>query len=141
LVNSYWLPTVEARMMLTKGNAPGALGRLQALSSPLELGWAIQTETTCLDPVYTRGEAYPYLTAGQGRAAAGEFQRILDHAGIVVNCPTGALAHLGLARACALYGDTAKARTKYQDFLSLWKDADSDIPILKQAKAEYEKIR
>ena len=112
--------------------------------------------------MYLRGEAY--LAAGQGNAAAAEFQKILDHSGIVWNCWTGALAHLGLARAYALEaGNTqvgtgaspvqagqrpaadpaalAKARTAYQDFLTLWKDADPDIPILKQAKAEYAKLQ
>jgi tetratricopeptide (TPR) repeat protein len=88
-----------------------------------------------LYPVYVRGEAY--LAAGQGRKAAAEFQKILDHRGIVVTDPIGALAHLQLGRAFALSGDTIKAKGAYQDFLTLWKDADSDIPILKQAKAEY----
>jgi len=76
-----------------------------------------------------------------GSAAAAEFQKFLDHRGIVLNFPLGALAHLGLARAYALSGDTAKARTAYQDFLALWKDADPDIPMLKQAKAEYAKLQ
>ena len=86
-----------------------------------------------------RGEAY--LAAGESGTAVAEFQKILDHSGIVWNCSTGALAHLGLARAYRLQGDTAKARTAYQDFLTLWKDADPDIPILKQAKTEYAKIQ
>ena len=86
-----------------------------------------------------RGEAY--LAAHEGSEAAGEFQKILDHRGIVVNEPIGALAHLGLARAYALQGDTAKAQAAYQDFLTLWKDADPDIPILKEAKAEYAKLQ
>jgi len=77
----------------------------------------------------------------QGKEAVTEFQKFLDHRGIVMNFPLGALAHLGLARACVLSGDTAKARTKYQDFFALWKDADPDIPILKQAKAEYAKLQ
>jgi eukaryotic-like serine/threonine-protein kinase len=88
---------------------------------------------------YLRGQAY--LLAHDGTAAAAEFQKLLDHPGIVANFPTGALARLGLARACVLQGDTAKARIAYQDFLSLWEDADPDIPILKQAKAEYAKLR
>ena len=86
-----------------------------------------------------RGEAY--LAARQGTEAAAEFQKILDHRGIVVSDPVGALAHLQLARAFALSGDTAKAKSAYQDFLTLWKDADSDIPVLKQAKAEFAKLR
>jgi eukaryotic-like serine/threonine-protein kinase len=89
-------------------------------------------------PVYVRGEAY--WAAHQGNDAAKEFQKILDHRGVVVNEPIGVLAHLGLARAYAMQGDTAKARAAYQDFLTLWKDADPDIPILKQAKAEYAKL-
>jgi eukaryotic-like serine/threonine-protein kinase len=78
---------------------------------------------------------------GQGSAAATEFQKIVDHSGIVQNDPVGAFAHLGLARADALSGDTQKARTAYQDFFALWKDADPDVPILKQAKAEYAKLQ
>jgi len=103
---------------------------------------------SCLYSVYVRGEAY--LTAGQGSIAASEFQKILDHSGIVWNCWTGALAHLGLARANALQAKTSHgadaeaARTRalaaYKDFLTLWKDADPDIPIYKQAKAEYAKL-
>jgi hypothetical protein len=91
-----------------------------------------------LYPVYLRGEAY--LAAGSGSQAAAEFQKILSHRGIVLNEPIGALAHLGLGRAYALSGDQAKARAAYQDFLSLWKDGDSDIPIFKQAKAEFSKL-
>jgi predicted Zn-dependent protease len=86
-----------------------------------------------------RGEAY--LTAHQGSEAGVEFQKILDHRGIVVNEPIGALAYLGLARAYALQGDTAKARAAYKDFLTIWKDADPDIPVFKQAKAEYAKLK
>ena len=89
-------------------------------------------------PVYVRGEAY--LAAHRGKEAVTEFQKILDHRGIVLNEPIGALAHLQLGRAYAMQGDTAKARSAYQDFLTLWKDADPDIPILKQAKAEYAKL-
>jgi eukaryotic-like serine/threonine-protein kinase len=86
-----------------------------------------------------RGEAY--LAARQGREAAAEFQKILDHRGIVLNSAIGALAHVGLARAYLFQGDTAQAKAAYDDFLALWKDADSDIPILKQAKAEYAKLK
>ena len=143
LVNGYWLPTVEARMKLAENSPAEALDRLQTVRAPLELGHVLNEPNdaggTCPYPVYTRGEAY--LAAGQGSAAAGEFHKILDHRGIVVNCPIGALARLGLARAYALSGDTAKARTEYQDFLALWKDADPGIPILRQAKAEYAKIQ
>jgi predicted Zn-dependent protease len=90
-------------------------------------------------PAYLRGEAY--LLARQGKEAAAEFQKIIDHRGIVLNFPLGALARLGLARSYALQGDSAKARTAYLEFLNFWKDADPDIPILKEAKAEYAKIQ
>jgi len=92
-----------------------------------------------LYPAYVRGQTY--LRLHQGSEAAAEFQKFLDHRGIVGNCPFGALAHLGLARAYASQDDTAKARAAYRGFLTLWKDADPDIPILKQAKAEYAKLR
>jgi eukaryotic-like serine/threonine-protein kinase len=104
--------------------------------------------SSCLFPIYVRGEAY--LAAGQGSAAAAEFQKILDHDGIVWNCWTGALAHLGVARANALQAKTSeganadaarvRALAAYKDFLTLWKDADPDIPILTQAKAEYARL-
>jgi Tfp pilus assembly protein PilF len=92
-----------------------------------------------LYPVYVRGQAY--LAGHQGSAAANEFQKILDHSCVVLMEPIGALAHLGLARAYALSGDAAKAKSAYKDFFTLWKDADSDIPILKEAKAEYAKLQ
>jgi hypothetical protein len=92
-----------------------------------------------LYPVFVRGEAY--LAAHQGSEAAAEFQKIINHRGIVLNSPIGALAHLQIARAYAMQGDTAKAKAAYQDFLTLWKDADPDIPILTQAKAEYAKLQ
>jgi tetratricopeptide (TPR) repeat protein len=88
---------------------------------------------------YNRGEAY--LAAGQGTAAAAAFQQILDHRGLVGNCLPGALARLQLGRAYTMQGDTSKARAAYKDFLTLWQDADPDIPTLKQAKAEYAKLQ
>ncbi len=94
--------------------------------------------TGSLFPVYVRGEAY--LMLHDGDAAAAEFRKFFDHRGLVANFPWGALAHLGLARAYAMQGDTARARATYQDFLTLWKDADPDVPILKQAKAEYARL-
>ena len=116
---------------------------------PFELGQiAFVNNISCLYPTYIRGEAY--LAAGQGSAAAAEFQKILDHSGIVWNCWTGALAHLGVARANAMVAKSAQgadahaARTRvlsaYQDFLTLWKDADPDMPVLKQAKARVREI-
>jgi eukaryotic-like serine/threonine-protein kinase len=102
--------------------------------SPYELGFEDSLYST-----YLRGLAY--LLLRQGKEAAAEFQRILENRGVVQNNPQGALAHLGLARAYAMQGDTAKAKTAYQDFLTLWKDADPDIPILKQAQTEYAKLQ
>jgi tetratricopeptide (TPR) repeat protein len=140
IVQFNYLPTLRAKLAVNRGNASEAIQDLKA-ASPYELG---QTRYSTLDwnamyPVYVRGEAY--LAAHEGSKAAAEFQKILDHRGVVVNEPIGALAHLQLGRAYALQGDTAKARTKYQDFLTLWKDADPDIPILKEAKAEYAKLK
>jgi tetratricopeptide (TPR) repeat protein len=138
-VQSLWLPAIQAQVALNKKNPAAALNTLQA-ASPIELGQILFVNNiSCLYHVYVRGEAY--LAAGQGSAAAAEFQKILDHSGIVWNCWTGALAHLGLARACVLQGDTAKAKAAYQDFLTLWKDADPDIPVLIAAKAEYAKLK
>ena len=97
------------------------------------------TPISAMYPVFIRGQAY--LEARQGVQAAAQFQRIIDHKGIVGNFPIGALAHLYLGRAYALTGDKAKARSAYQDFLALWKDADAGIPILKEAKAEYAKLQ
>lgn len=106
---------------------------------PYELGVpGNETFWTNLYPVYVRGEAF--LAAGQGTQAAAEFRKILDWPGVVVNEPIGALAHLQLGRAYAMQGDTAKAKAACGDFLTLWKGADTDIPILKQAKAEYAKF-
>jgi predicted Zn-dependent protease len=135
LVQSVILPTVLAEIELVRKNPEGSIEVLHA-ASPYELGGALNH---CIYPAYVRGEAY--LAAKQGTAAASEFQKILDHRSMVAECETGALAHLGLARSYALQGDTAKARAAYQDFLTLWKDADPDIPILKQAKAEYAKLQ
>jgi len=134
LVQFNYLPTLRAELALSRRNAPEALETLRPVT-PYELG---QTTFT-MYPVYVRGEAY--LAAHQGSEAAAEFQKILDHRGIVLNEPIGALAHLQIGRAYAMAGDTAKARAAYQDFLTLWKDADPGIPILKQAKTEYAKLQ
>jgi len=144
-----WLPTIHAQLALAGKNPSRALSVLEAASA-FELGLVpFSNNTSCLHPVYARGEAY--LAAGQGSAAAAEFQKILDHSGVVDNCWTGALAHLGLARANGLQARTShgadadaarvRALAAYKDFLTLWKDADPDIPILKQAKAEYAKLQ
>jgi serine/threonine protein kinase/tetratricopeptide (TPR) repeat protein len=139
LIQSYWLPTVQAQIALSSKDPAGAIERLRAATS-MELGLPFSNSfNSCLYPVYLGGQAY--LAAGQGNPAAAEFQKILDHRGLVWNCATGALARLGLGRAYVMSGDSAKARAAYQDFFALWKDADPDIPILKEAKAEYAKLR
>jgi len=148
-MQALWLPAVRGQLALDRHNATDALHDL-TVNSPLEFGEVSFTPNlSCLYPTYIRGEAY--LAAGQGAAAAAEFQKILDHSGIVWNCWTGALAHLGVARANALQARTSqgadadaarvRALAAYKDFLTLWKDADSDIPILQQAKAEYAKLQ
>jgi eukaryotic-like serine/threonine-protein kinase len=148
-MQSLWLPAIQAQLALDRKNSAAALNTLKA-ATPIELGnIPFVTNTSCLYHVYIRGEAY--LAAEQGSAAATEFQKILDHNGIVWNCWTGALAHLGVARANALQARTSqgvdadaarvRALAAYKDFLTLWKDADPDVPILKQAKAEYVKLQ
>ena len=140
VVRFNYRPTLRAKLALLRSNPQQALDTLEA-AAPYELGLPSYSYYNWpnLYPVYVRGEAY--LAAHQGNEAASEFQKILDHRGIVLNEPIGALAHLQLGRAYALQGDTAKSRVAYQDFLTLWKDADPDIPLLKQAKAEYTKLR
>jgi serine/threonine protein kinase/Tfp pilus assembly protein PilF len=134
----YWAPTLKAAMELNGGSAAQALVFLEA-AAPCELGEPPPMTQGTLYPVYLRGEAY--LQEHKGSEAAAEFQKMLNHRGILGNFFTGALAHIGLARAYAMTGDTAKSRSAYQDFFSLWKDADPDIPILKEAKAEYAKLQ
>jgi len=138
MLKVYWLPTFKAAMELNTGNSTQAVMFLEA-AAPYELGMPPQLQLGTMYPVYIRGQAQ--LVAHNGAAAAIEFQKFLDHRGVALNFPLGALAHLGLARAYALQGDTAKARAAYQDFLTLWKDADPDIPILIAAKAEYAKLK
>jgi predicted Zn-dependent protease len=139
VVQSVWLPTIRAQIETGHKNAARSIELLQAAAAD-ELGMlSVSATNSCLYPVFVRAEAY--LSAQQGAAAAVEFQKILDHRGLLWNCATGALAHLGLARAYALQGDTAKARAAYQDFLTLWKDADPDIPILIAAKSEYARMK
>ena len=140
IVQFNYLPTLRARIAIRQGRASEALETLRA-ATPIELGNSTYSpySWTGLYPVFVRGEAY--LAAHQGSEAVVEFQKILDHRGIVLNSPIGALAHLQLGRAYAMQGDTAKAKAAYRDFLTLWKDADPDVPILKQAKAEYAKLQ
>jgi Flp pilus assembly protein TadD len=130
-----YLPTLRAQIAIDHHDPSKAIDVLQA-STPYELG--SPGTFNALYPIYVRGEAY--LSLHQGSQAAAEFQKILDHRGIVWNEPISALAHLQIGRAYALSGDTTKTKAAYKDFLTLWKDADPDIPILKQAKAEFAKL-
>jgi eukaryotic-like serine/threonine-protein kinase len=132
----YWLPTIRGAIELGGRNAAQSLELLQAVA-PYELGSPPPLGN--LYPAYLRGQAY--LAMRQGKEAVAEFQKLLDHRGLVGNFPLGALAHLQLARAYAMASDPTKAKAAYQDFLALWKDADPDIPILKEAKAEYAKLQ
>jgi predicted Zn-dependent protease len=138
IMQGYWLPSIRAAIELNAKNAAKATEILKT-AAPYELAQCEPFQLGMLYPGYLRGQAY--LQAHQGKEAAAEFQRMIDHRGIVLNFPLGALAHVGLGRAYALQGDTAKARAAYQEFLTLWKDADPDIPILQQAKAEYAKLK
>lgn len=134
-----YLPTVRAKLAINRSSFQQAIDVLET-AAPYELGLPAYGfyNWPNLYPVYVRGEAY--LAARQGREAATEFQKILSHRGIVLNEPIGALAHLQLGRAYVMSSDIPKARTAYEDFLTLWKDADPDIPVLKQARTEYAKL-
>jgi serine/threonine protein kinase/Tfp pilus assembly protein PilF len=133
LINGIYVPEIRAIVEINRNHPSRAIESLRTVS-PYEL-----SPIDALYSAYLRGVAYMLLR--QGNEAAVEFQKILDHRSVVGNAAQGALAHLGLARAYALQGDTAKARAAYQDFLTLWKDADPDVPILKEAKAEYAKLQ
>ena len=139
VVKIIFLPAITAQLALT-GHDPSKAIEALKIAAPFELGQPGDSSITpSLYPVYVRGEAY--LAARQGSDAAAEFPKILDHPGVVVNEPIGALAHLGLARAYVLQGEKVKAREAYRDFLLLWKDADPDIPILLAAKSEYAEVQ
>jgi len=129
VIQTYWLPSIRAAVALERKDPNGAIEALKGAPT-IEVG---------ARPPYLRGEAY--LMLHDGNAAAAQFQSFIDHPGVVYNTPWGALSRLGLARAYALQGDKAKARAAYQNFLTLWKDADPDLPILKEAKAEYVKLQ
>ncbi len=133
MLNARDLPTIRAAIELQRGNPAEAIELVQS-AAPYELGGG-----GGLAAIYVRGQAY--LSAGRGVEAAAEFQKILDHRGVDPLSILSPLARLGLARAHALAGDEAGARRAYQDFLALWKDADPDIPILQEAKAEYAKLQ
>jgi tetratricopeptide (TPR) repeat protein len=139
IVQFNYLPTLRAKIAVNRGKASQAIEILRS-AAPYELGMSTASYIGVgLYPAFVRGEAY--LAAHQVSEAAAEFQKIIDHRGIVINEPIGALAHLQIGRAYAMQGDNVKARASYQDFLALWKDADRDIPILKQAQAEYAKLQ
>ncbi|MGA7631713.1 MAG: hypothetical protein WCB11_13165, partial [Terriglobales bacterium] len=133
LLHSVGSPSVRALIELNR-KAPDKAIELMKAATPYEMGGNVFPA-----PVYIRGLAY--LQARRGTDAAAEFQRIIDHRGIAPNAPEHSLAKLGLGRAEVMFGDTAKAKTAYQDFFALWKDADPDVPILKEAKAEYERLQ
>lgn len=135
LMQTNYLPSARAQLALNHMDTQKAVEALQMAVS-YELGSPAGNNP--MFPIYMRGEAY--LMAGRGSEAAAEFQKILEHRGIVLNSPIGALAHLEIARAFTMRGETSKARVAYQDFLTLWKDADPDIQILKQANTEYAKL-
>jgi len=148
-MQSLWLPAIEGQLALNRGTPGDAIQKLQNALPPIEYGsFTFLNNVSCLYHTYIRGQAY--LAAGHGAQAAGEFQKIIDHDGIVWNCWTGALAHLGLARANVLEmkssdgadADAARVRAlaAYKGFLGLWKDADPDIPVLKQARSEYARL-
>jgi tetratricopeptide (TPR) repeat protein len=149
-MQSLWLPTVRAQAAMNRQDPAAALNHLREVTTPIEFGQiGFVNNLSCLYPTYIHGEAY--LAAGQHKAAAAEFQKIIDHNGIVWNCWTGALAHLGLARANALQASTsqgidadaarARAIAAYNHFLTLWREADPNIPVLKHAKAEYARLQ
>jgi eukaryotic-like serine/threonine-protein kinase len=133
----YWLPVIQAAVELREGDLSQALAALEP-ADPYELAEPSPNQWGTLYPVYLRGQAY--LLAHNGPAAAVEFQKILDHPGIVVNFVTGALAHLELARAYVVAGEEEKAKTAYKDFLNLWKEADRNNPLFLKAKTEYETL-
>lgn len=135
LIQNEYIPMVRAVLAIRERNPQQAIDLLRA-AAPYELGGYGGLR---LMPAYIRGQAY--LAAHNGASAGSEFQKILDHPGLVANSPVGALAHLGLARAYAMEGEKDKARTTYQDFLALWEHADPDVPMVKQAKAEYAELK
>jgi serine/threonine protein kinase len=138
LFRSYWISSARASVELSRNNPAHAISVLQP-AAPVELSTDFLFFGATMYPAYLRGLAY--LALSQGPEAAAEFQKIVQHRGLVANCPLAPLAHLGLARAYVMQGDTAKARAAYQDFLTLWKEADPDIPILIAAKTEYAKLK
>jgi hypothetical protein len=137
-LKDYWFPLIEASMDIAQLTPDRAIIALEP-ALPYELGSPAPENTGTLQPAYLRGLAY--LAEKNGTAAAAEFQKLIDHTGIVQNFLLGSLSQLQIARAYAISGDNAKAKAAYQDFFSLWKDADPDVPILKQAKDEFAKLQ
>jgi len=138
IVQGYWLPAILAAIEIHKQD-PGKAVQILQTATPYELAQSQPFRVGMLYPTYVRGQAL--LFAHDGRQAAAEFQKVIDHREIVLNFPVGALARLGLARAYTMQSDSAHAKAAYKDFLTLWKDADPDLPVLKQAKAEYAKLQ
>jgi serine/threonine protein kinase/Tfp pilus assembly protein PilF len=134
----YGVSSIHAALDLNRNDTADAIKRLQAAAN-VELSTEFLFPGSTMYPVYLRGLAY--LASHRGHEATGEFQKFMDHRGLIANCPLGALAHLQLGRAYAVSGDTSRAKVAYEDFLTLWKDVDPDIPVLKQAKAEYAKLQ
>jgi ATP/maltotriose-dependent transcriptional regulator MalT len=135
ILQNYWLPSIRASLALHRGNAQQAITLLE-VAEPYELG----TESvSIMVPIYVRGLAY--LKAGEGAEAAAQFKKMLGHPGLALNAPIAALAQLQLARALAMSGDKPAARRAFEDFLSLWKQADADQPLLKQAQGEYHQLK
>ena len=130
-IQKYWLPVIRAAIDLRQSQPTRAIDDLQP-ASVLELG---SPTPLTLYPVYVRGQAY--LAAADPARAASEFQKMLDHSGVLLNFPIGALAGLQIARAHAHSRNLDKSRAAYEDFLKLWKDADPDIPLLRAARSEY----
>ena len=137
LVQRYWLPTTRAGVALERKDPNRAIELLKVVSAIELAGTTNSAILVC--PAYVRGQAY--LMVHDGSRAAAEFQKFIDHRGLVMNFPWGSLARLGIARAYAVQENNAKARGAYQDFLTIWKDADPDVPILKEAKAEYARLK
>jgi eukaryotic-like serine/threonine-protein kinase len=136
MVQNFSLPTIRAAMKLHENDPAGAV---EVLRPAVKYELAVPSSFNSLYPTYIRGLAY--LQMGEGRLAAAEFQKLFEHPGIVGRDVIGALSHLQLARAQKMMGNEAAARRSYEDFLTLWKDADSDLPIYQQAKAEYATLR
>jgi tetratricopeptide (TPR) repeat protein len=138
LIQKYWLPTIRARMELKQKNWAKGLETL-SVTEPFDFAATPALATSTLYPAYVRGEIY--AAAGNEKQAVAEFSKLIAHPGMVLNFPLGALARLRSAQAYAVLGNSAKARESYQEFFELWKEADSGLPILKQAKAEYAKLQ